>query len=299
MSTSYVTNGGSVCPVCSATAALRIDVGDYALFECKTCACWSSTAAHRRAESSFVPEKYFAEAEFERSKWEVLRKRLSSAGVDANAVLDVGCGGGEFLAFVRSWLPNARLVGVELDASRAAQARERTPSAVIHQGDALEIARGVQGPFDLITLWDVFEHVKQPAELLQRLAELLSPGGVIYIQTINEHSLLPWLGRASYRLSLKRITFVARRTHEAHHLVFFSAKGIHLLARKSGLKVRNLGYDRLAHERMDGGAVARRVADALLRAEVALGGGLFIDALLQRVSVLNPDVRASSVDKAT
>jgi 2-polyprenyl-6-hydroxyphenyl methylase/3-demethylubiquinone-9 3-methyltransferase len=275
------TQGGSSCPVCSALAVPRIDLIDYRLFECPHCGCWSSDALARAASTSFDPVHYFENAQMDEEKWESLLQRPETEGRPLRRVLDVGCGNGAYLNVLGRRLPGVERVGIELDAARAAQARDANPSARILVGDALESLAALAPPFDLITLWDVFEHVPAPACLLEKMATLLAPKGTIYIQTINERSLVPALGRLAYRLSGGRVTAPARRTHEAHHLVFFTRDGLSMMADRAGLAIRALWFDRLAHARMDGHPLMTAATSLLLAAENALGNGLFVNLLLE------------------
>jgi trans-aconitate methyltransferase len=131
----------------------------------------------RGASTSFEPGRYFGNVDADRAKWEGLFARLGRQGRRVRSALDVGCGTGGFLAFLAERLPDARRDGIELDARRAAQARERDPAARIHTGDALEVLDGLEGSFDLVTLWDVFEHIQAPVRLLGALGQVLAPGG--------------------------------------------------------------------------------------------------------------------------
>ena len=275
------TRGGTDCPVCAESVVEAADLGDYRLFRCSDCGCWSSDALVRGAATSFAPSDYFEHADADRDKWEALLARLGGRPA-AGGVLDVGCGTGAFLAFMGRVRPDLRREGVELDPERAAEARARDPEATVHTGDALDVLRGLAGPFHLVTLWDVFEHVTDPRALLGELARVLAPGGVIYIQTIHERSLLPLAGRAVYAASGGRLRYPVRRTHDAHHLVFFTLEGLRVLADAAGLRIRATWYDRLARRRMDGHPVVTALASLALRAENALGNGLFVNLLLER-----------------
>jgi 2-polyprenyl-3-methyl-5-hydroxy-6-metoxy-1,4-benzoquinol methylase len=277
-----VTLGGELCPVCAGRAPAEIEVGSFTLHRCPGCGAWSSDALARGAATSFTPAHYFEHAELDRERWVRLLVRLAANGARLRSALDVGCGTGEFLAFLAARDPQLAREGIELDAQRAERARARDPGARIHTGDAIACLERVRGPCDLITLWDVFEHVPAPVALLAALAARLAPGGSIYLQTIHEHSLLPWIGRASYRLSGGRLRAPVRRTHEAHHLVFFTRASLERAAREAGLRIRELTFDRLARGRMDGPGWLTALSAAVLRLENALGGGLFVNLLLER-----------------
>jgi 2-polyprenyl-3-methyl-5-hydroxy-6-metoxy-1,4-benzoquinol methylase len=276
-----VTQGGDACPVCRARTARAIDVGAYALHRCPDCGAWSSDALARGAATSFAPERYFENAALERASWERLLAKLARAGARPRSALDVGCGTGEFLAFLAEQGAERR-EGVELDPARAEHARRRDPGARVHAGDALATLERVDGPFDLVTLWDVFEHVPDPAALLSALAARLAPGGALYVQTIHEHSAVPALGRLAYRLSGGLLRGPARRTHEAHHAVFFTRTSLERAASLAGLRIEEIWWGRLARARMDGPAWLTAATSLVLAAENALGNGLFVNALMRR-----------------
>lgn len=108
----------------------------------------------------------------------VLRQRRGAPG----RALDVGCATGEFLQALqqRGW----SVAGVEPNPAAAAHARERLGDAVV-QVASLEEASLPAGSFDLITLWDVLEHVADPAAALKRLAGALRPGGILALGVPN------------------------------------------------------------------------------------------------------------------
>ena len=274
------TQGGAICPVCAAAAQPRIELGDYRLFHCGACGSWSSDAAARGARASFEPAAYFGNADADRARWDDLCARVGLAGRAAPRVLDVGCGRGDFLRFLAERHPASRRAGLEVDAGRAGAARAADPGAEIATGDASAALAALSGRFDLVTLWDVFEHLADPGAVLASLAGRLAPEGMIFVQTIHEQSAVPALGRALYRISAGRIRGPARRTHEAHHLVFFSRAGLATLAERAGLRIHALWFDRLARARMDGPPALTTATAALLAVENALGNGLFVNLLL-------------------
>ena len=102
-----------------------------------------------------------------------------------NRLLDVGCATGEFLlaARARGW----QVYGVESSPIGAATAR-RVPGSEIHAG-TLDTADYPNGYFDVVTMWDVIEHLQSPRRYLQRIAEILRPGGLLSITTPNIRSL--------------------------------------------------------------------------------------------------------------
>ena len=100
-------------------------------------------------------------------------------------LLDVGCATGEFLAEMRraGW----KVLGVEVDAAAAERAREAFGLEVVH--GRLEDLETGKGPFDVITMWHVVEHVGDPAGILARARRLLDPEGLLVVAVPNHDSV--------------------------------------------------------------------------------------------------------------
>jgi 2-polyprenyl-3-methyl-5-hydroxy-6-metoxy-1,4-benzoquinol methylase len=109
----------------------------------------------------------------------------------AGRLLDVGCGLGFFID--RAARAGWNVFGCEPSASWAQAASERLgPDRVVHGGaEHPDVARGC---YDLITAWDVVEHVFDPLPFLAQLRLLLAPGGTVFIRTPNFAYLWPIYG---------------------------------------------------------------------------------------------------------
>jgi SAM-dependent methyltransferase len=101
-------------------------------------------------------------------------------------VLDVGCGGGEFLACFkdRGW----KTVGIEPAQEYAAAARARGID-VIAEPLTPAVARGL-GTFDAVLLCHVLEHLPRPEGMVGLIHRLLAPGGVFYCEVPNDFNPL-------------------------------------------------------------------------------------------------------------
>lgn len=111
--------------------------------------------------------------------------------------LDVGCGTGEFLAFLQEsgWAG----VGLEPTPEIASVARRR--GAEVHAltlGEYVEERRAdARGGFDLVSFLNVLEHVPDPVALLRRTEDLLRPGGVVVLRVPNDFSPLQRIAQES------------------------------------------------------------------------------------------------------
>ncbi|MCA9779797.1 MAG: methyltransferase domain-containing protein [Candidatus Eremiobacteraeota bacterium] len=99
-----------------------------------------------------------------------VEKKLTGSG----RALEVGCGAGFGLSYLRSYYPNLELFGLE-DDYECAQEAERTTKAVIHVGEfpGPRFGRG----FDLIICFRTLSAISDPAKLLADCAELLERDG--------------------------------------------------------------------------------------------------------------------------
>lgn len=98
-------------------------------------------------------------------------------------VLDIGCGKGSFLKSFKAVRDGWQYVGVEPSREEAALAR-RDPSFEIHEGmfGSVPLERG---GFDLVAIMHVLEHVSRPVEVVRQMRELLTPGGLLFVEVPN------------------------------------------------------------------------------------------------------------------
>lgn len=101
--------------------------------------------------------------------------------------LDVGCGNGATLKAAHDLLPDWKLTGTELSDTFRDQVMQIPGVEAFHAG----VAQQAQGPFDVISLIHVLEHIPDPAAFLATLAPLLSPGGRILIE-VPDHQTNPF-----------------------------------------------------------------------------------------------------------
>ncbi|MCK4271409.1 class I SAM-dependent methyltransferase [bacterium] len=101
-------------------------------------------------------------------------------------LLDVGCFKGFLLfsASQRGW----KTFGTEVSEPATRFAREELEQQV-DIGDLLHMSRFDQLDFDVVTLFDVIEHLSRPCLYLQKVHYLLRKGGLLYMETPNFNAL--------------------------------------------------------------------------------------------------------------
>ena len=103
-------------------------------------------------------------------------------------ILDVGCGAGVMTDALTAF---GEATGTDFSVPAIELARRMVPSARFHAGDLSEVGGG---PFDLITMFDVVEHIPpgDRAAFFDQAGALLAPGGRMIISTPHP-SFTRWL----------------------------------------------------------------------------------------------------------
>ena len=98
-------------------------------------------------------------------------------------LLDVGCGLGYFVKKI-SVLPNWEVFGYEISEPAVNYAKNNLGLKNIFYG-RVEDSDFPAKHFDIITLWDVIEHIPDPKPLLVYLKTILKDDGILFIHTPN------------------------------------------------------------------------------------------------------------------
>jgi 2-polyprenyl-3-methyl-5-hydroxy-6-metoxy-1,4-benzoquinol methylase len=128
------------------------------------------------------------------------RLRLLRKYVSGRRFLDVGCSGGFMVEAARE--AGYEATGLDIDVVSIDYAREHFPEIALFNRTVEEFRALYSGKFDLIYCSEVIEHVPQPRPFMSAIAELLAPGGILFITTPDiSHWRVPkdirtWIGFA-------------------------------------------------------------------------------------------------------
>jgi 2-polyprenyl-3-methyl-5-hydroxy-6-metoxy-1,4-benzoquinol methylase len=246
----------------------RLDRVDLTVFRCDECSLQfvGDDLADERIERLYAQESladYFvALEERHEHKFAPRLREFASAGIaPGSRILDVGCGSGEFPALAAA--AGYEAVGIDVSGPSIRVARELHPAADFRVGDAAELAKVEPASFDVVSLWDVIEHVMRPHDVIEACAALLRPGGTLVLGTPNGDSAYDRLADLAYRIARPAGGLLLVQRYSLWHLQIWTARTLSRLLRDHGLDVvsarkhreltatpslyvRQVGYRRLA-----------------------------------------------------
>jgi 2-polyprenyl-3-methyl-5-hydroxy-6-metoxy-1,4-benzoquinol methylase len=221
------------CPVCGEAAPYVYTHPEARIHRCPHCTHAFSDLASimglERYSSDYYEEthrNWFVYPNIRLFHW--IERQLPST---VRSLIDVGCGRGQFLDYLRHRRPNLRLVGVDLSSNADRDGIE------FHTGDALELELG---KFDAVVSLATIEHIADATAFVKRLHSLCKPGGSAVVMTLDDGSLLYRIARFVHLFGMST---AFNRLYSAHHLHHFTSKSLVQLLERNGLTVqKKLGH---------------------------------------------------------
>ncbi len=241
----------STCPVgCEAgVLSTPIELPEGPLSRCAQCgqlisACTLDRYTQSMREFNAPEGTMLSGKDIERQKKRIGRilargiRRLPSPESTVS-MLDVGCSSGSVLAVGDAL--GLQVHGVEPAPKASVTARNlgfEVFTGFLHE------AKFQENTFDLVTLFEVIEHLRQPLALAREIHRILRPGGVWLIGTGNADS---W----TVRIMGARWEYFNIGRHGGH-VSFFNPQSISLLARRSGFEIVEITTKRVSMANREG-----------------------------------------------
>jgi len=189
----------------------------------------SFEAFYRDSESSRYWAEVFFPAVSEMRLEKIFKPRVKrlvalceEKGIDVENLIDVGAGYGLFIEEWRQLNPLTKIVAVEPSSSLAEECRSKGFDVV---EEIVENVKGYNDSANLVTCFEVLEHVHEPLDFLKDLKELAKPGGYVFISTLGIDGFdLQVLWEKSSQIS------------PPHHINFLSTDGFVKLFQRAGLE---------------------------------------------------------------
>ena len=226
------------CPACGSARpyAYRFSVNGCPITQCEECGLGQAdpdgfdpgsyytadyfNGQHSDGYADYVGAEPVLRREFARTVSFI--RKLAPGG----RLLDIGCAYGFFLQEAR---PYYEVAGIELAAEAAAHCRRHGLDVISGIADAPTLAR--LGTFDVITMFDVIEHLPEPDGVLALAARHLKPGGIMVVTTGDFGSLTARVMGPKWRLMTP-----------PQHLWFFTRDSIRAMGESVGLTMADFAH---------------------------------------------------------
>lgn len=139
---------------------------------------------------------------------------------------DIGAGFGIFLEELSKFWPKAKLVAIEPSPEMAEICRAKELEVIPQMAESV---RGWEGKFDFLSAFELFEHLYNPGEFLEKVWSLLRPGGYFFLTTLNGQGF-----------DIQVLWEKSKSVFPPHHLNFFNPDSIGLLLKSKGFAVREI-----------------------------------------------------------
>jgi 2-polyprenyl-3-methyl-5-hydroxy-6-metoxy-1,4-benzoquinol methylase len=148
-------------------------------------------------------------------------------------VLELGAASGYMTRALAN--QGCRITAIEYEPEAAADLKGPAEEVIVGDLNDPATLTGLPAEFDVVLAGDVLEHLIDPQVVLNRVTQLLAPGGRIVVS-------LPHIGHADVRLSLMqgRFDYHPWGLLDETHIRFFTLKTIHEMVKRCGLVITDL-----------------------------------------------------------
>lgn len=220
---------GKICPVCSSKTTILSEDEEY--MTCLQCGVV-------RTKHNYDPIQYgtsyalnyieYAKSPCNKSL-NLFRLGLIARWLKSDAkVLDIGCCVGEFVRFAENYY---ECDGFEPNPVAAREANKRTRSNI------LSTLNGHK-QYDCVTMFDVIEHIQEPAELLKHISSILNPGGIVALTT-PDASVISRTGTVADEKFLKSW----KHYKPKEHLFLYTEDSLEILLKNTGFSILHWGRE--------------------------------------------------------
>lgn len=150
------------------------------------------------------------------------------------SLLDIGCGTAGFFDYIQEKTIN--LYGFDASSAQAKYASQKYP--LVKKATSikkyLKLLNEPDLKFNLITLWDVVEHIPNPLELFSDIKNYLSDDGLCFIS-------IPNGGALKKKILLYKLLFRNISLDPEEHVFYYTPKSIKYYLNKCGLNAIDIG----------------------------------------------------------
>lgn len=149
--------------------------------------------------------------------------------ITAKDILDVGCHGGKFTSIILSQFPKANIIGIDISSEAIASAKNKYPNInfLIAWAEKLPFD---DSKFDLVTCFEVLEHLEKPQQSISEIKRILKKNGSLLTLVPTENLLFRIIWYFWSKAGPGKVW-------EHTHVQKFSGRSLDSLLKSAGLKI--------------------------------------------------------------
>jgi ubiquinone/menaquinone biosynthesis C-methylase UbiE len=259
------------CCVCGYEhSTLVVSKKDYEYVKCNQCGLIYVNLLKENNNLLYEGEYYFLDEK--RELKDIARAKqffsiVTKQKIPSGKLADVGCGIGFFLSIASKGGFETR--GIDLSKDAIKYAKEKF-GLNVQQGTLEDISLPADH-FDVVTCWEVVEHLDDPIKFLNEIKRILKKDGLLFISTPNVESI--------YARLLKNNWHGFNMPQHQYHITYFCHRTVKLLFSKTEFKILSL---RTIAPPQQPDLLLRNIARSL----IPNGQGRFIPRLLKMLICL-------------
>ena len=229
----------AICSACGSTETCDLgDAPDGRLYSCRNCkSLWLDCKIENDPAATLEYGSAYRNGQ-DTSKaialHRVFRKLCLLPIPGSDRLLDVGCGDGAFLELAQrdGW----QVQGLDSDRRAVETIRLRSGKAIV---GCLGGHVDKLGEFDVVTLWDVIEHVADIEYAMNQLARTVAPRGRLVILTPNADCALDSVAHLERNFTFRQSQRMMQLCLNRYHLHRFTLSGLTNLVTRFGFEVES------------------------------------------------------------
>lgn len=210
--------------------------------------------AYRTGYAGFRKDEFFIQ-----TIKDEIANRISQFCAPPAELLDVGCGNGEFLSIAKGM--GYHCLGIDISEESRALCERRDLSALAEDFVTYDFGK----KFDIVTMWDVMEHLRMPSSFIHKSFKILNQNGVLLLK-------IPTFGRLNFSI----LKLFPRRSpvllSAPDHIQYYSEKSLSTLLGSCGFSEIYWLQNKRFRNARPVGTVKRKIARTVRRLIGELAG---------------------------